>query len=145
MNKEVPPYLQLCRRVTTILKSKVLLLHYASVLVRVNHLWRVPRHGIKGNLTPRYLVPSYVVKRGTIASLDVFHTRHLNRCLRTFLPWVDHEILDLLEDPSSRSHSLFPLVQLSNIVKWRNQSFMTSWINLFSKEDHRGINKIVED
>jgi hypothetical protein len=51
--------------------------------------------------------------------------------LRTFLPWVDHEILDLLKDPSSRSHFLFPLVQLSNIVKWRNRSFVTSWINPF--------------
>jgi hypothetical protein len=28
---------------------------------------KIPLHGTKGNLTPRYLVPSYVVKHGTIA------------------------------------------------------------------------------
>jgi hypothetical protein len=75
----------------------------------------------------------------------VFRVCHLKSCLQHFLPWVDHEILDLLEDPSSPSHSLFPLVQLSNIGKWRNRSFMTSWINLFEKEDRHEINKTVED
>jgi hypothetical protein len=57
--KEVPPYLQLCRRATMILKSKVLLLHDLSVLLRVTHLKRVPRHGIKGNATACYLIHSY--------------------------------------------------------------------------------------
>jgi hypothetical protein len=96
------------------------------------------------------------VKRGTIAYqnwnffcslryLDVFHACHLKICLRTLLLWVDHEILDLQEDPSFQSYSLFPLVQLSNNHEGRKWSFVMSWINIFNKEDHRGINKIVED
>jgi hypothetical protein len=66
MNKFVPPYLQLCRRATMISKSKVPLVAWFKcasmthgVLLWVAHLWRVPRHEIKGNSTPHYLVPSY--------------------------------------------------------------------------------------
>jgi hypothetical protein len=77
-------------------------------------------------------------------TLEVFHVCHLKSCLQTFLLWVEHEILDLQEDPSFQSYSLFPLVQFCNNHEGRKWSIMMTWNNIF-KEDHRWINKIDED
>jgi hypothetical protein len=78
--------------------------------------------------------------------LQVFHVCQLKICLWSFIPWVDHEILDLLKDLSFYSCSLSPSVQLSKNHEGRIWSFMMmSWINLFKKEDHCELVKIVED
>jgi hypothetical protein len=77
--------------------------------------------------------------------LQVFHVCQLKICLWSFIPWVDHEILDLLKDPSFYSCSLSPSVQLSKNHKGRNWSFMITWINLFKKEEHCDFVKIAED
>jgi hypothetical protein len=51
-----------------ILKSKVSLGCMIQECLYESLIFKgVPRHGIKGSSTPRYFVPFYVVKRGTIA------------------------------------------------------------------------------
>jgi hypothetical protein len=54
------------KRVTMILKIKVALVGNLLCFYESPSL-RVPRHGIKGSLTPRYLVLRVLVKRGAIA------------------------------------------------------------------------------
>jgi hypothetical protein len=64
--------------------------------------------------------------------------------LWNLLLWVDQEILDLC-DQIFQSYSLFPLFRWNEDPKGRIQLVMMQHINLFKKEDHRVLVKIVED
>jgi hypothetical protein len=81
---------------------------------------------------------------------------HTFRCFRfvssrydyeTFFSWVDHEIPDLLIDPSFLSYSLFPFMRLrKNSQRKKIKLFMVmSRINLFRKDDLGELVKIIED
>jgi hypothetical protein len=85
---------------------------------------RCALRGIKGNSNPRYFGPSmflsFVNQLPTKIETSLFPS--LPWCVscllaqelfRILIPWVDHEILDLLKDPSFYSCSLFTLVELS--------------------------------
>jgi hypothetical protein len=63
----------------------------------------------------------------------------------TLFPWVDHGILDLQEDPSFESFPSFHQYIWNEDPKGRIQLVMMQHINLFNREDHGELVKIVED